>query len=84
MSVSTHSSSKSVLTYHLVDGLYNRQHLLIADLAVAVNVVQLEGPVELVFHLSPTCNAERADELFEVDRAGFVRVEDVENIICKR
>lgn len=72
------------LTYHLVDGFYDRQHLLVADLAVAIDVVQLEGPVELVLHFPSTCHAERADELFEVDGAGLVCVEDIEDVICKR
>merc|ERR1712130_92085 len=39
--------------HHLVDGLDNRQHLVVADLPVAVDIVQLERPVELVLHLPP-------------------------------
>ena len=50
-------------------------------MAVAVDVVQLEGPVELVLHLAPRCDAQGADELLEVDAAGLVLVEDVEDIV---
>lgn len=71
------------VTYHLVDRLDDSEHLVVADLAVAVDVVQLEGPVEFVFHLSPAGDAERADELLKVDRAGLVAVEDIEDVVCE-
>ena len=73
-----------VKTHHLVYGLNDGQHLLVADLAIAVNVVQLECPVQLVFHLAAAGDAQGADELLEVDGAGLVRVEDVEHVVCKR
>jgi hypothetical protein len=57
------------------------QHLLVADLAVTINVVELEGPVQLVLHLSTARNAQGADELFEVDGARSIAIEDVEDII---
>jgi hypothetical protein len=75
---------KNVYAYHLVDCLNDCQHLLVADLAVAVDVVQLERPVELVFHLAAARDAQSADELLEVDCARFVCVEHVEDIVCKR
>ena len=56
-------------TYHFVDGLYNGQHLLVAYLAVAINVVQLERPIQLVLHLATAGDTQRADEFFEVDCA---------------
>lgn len=73
-------------TNHLVNGLDNLEHLVVADLAVAVNVVQLEGPVQLVLHLAAARDAQRADELLEVDRARLVRVEHVEHVVgeCRR
>ena len=71
------------LADHLVNGLDNLEHLVVADLAVAVNVVQLEGPVELVLHLAAAGDAEGADELLEVDGARLVRVEDVEDVVGK-
>ena len=71
----------SVQTHHLVDGLDDLQHLVVADLAVAVDVVQLEGPVQLVFHLASRRHRQRADELLEVDRARLVLVEDAEDIV---
>jgi hypothetical protein len=69
--------------HHLVNRLDNLEHLVVADLAVAVNVVQLEGPVQLVLHLAAARHAQRADELLEVDGARPVRVEHVEDIIGK-
>lgn len=68
-------------THHLVDGLDDAQHLVVANLAVAVNVVQLEGPVELVLHLAAARDAEGADELLEVDAARLVAVEDIEDVL---
>ena len=70
-------------TYHLVDRLDNLEHLVVADLAVAINVVQLEGPVELVLHLAAARHAQGADELLEVDGPGLVRVEDVKDVVGK-
>ena len=83
MAVSTRTVTMFDLTYHLVDGFYDRQHLLVADLAVAIDVVQLEGPVELVLHFPSTCHAERADELLKVDLAALVGVKDVEDVVCE-
>lgn len=71
-------------THHFVDGLHDLQHLVVADLAVAVNVVQLEGPVELVVERAARRDAERHDELLEVDRAGAVGVKDVKDVVGKR
>ena len=71
------------VVYHLVNGLDNLEHLVVANLAVAVNVVQLERPVELVLHLAAARNAQGADELLEVDGARLVRVEHVEDVVGK-
>lgn len=70
-------------TNHLVDSLNDRQHLFVADLSVAINVVQLEGPVQLVLHLAPTRYTKGADKLFEVDCSRLIGIEDVEDIVCK-
>ena len=69
--------------YHLVNRLNNLEHLVVRDLAVAVNVVQLEGPVELVLHLAAARDAQGADKLLEVNGAGLVRVEHVEYVVGK-
>lgn len=69
--------------YHLVNSLHDLEHLVVADLAVAVNVVELERPVELVLHLAPGRDAQRADELLKVDGPGFIAVKHVEHIICE-
>lgn len=71
-------------TYHLVYRLDNLEHLVVAYLAVAVNVVQLEGPVELVLHLAAARHAQGTDELLEVDGARLVAVEDVEYVVRER
>lgn len=69
--------------YHLVDGLHDGQHLVVGDLAVAVDVVELEGPVQLVLHLAPRRDGQRADELLKVDDAAVVGVEDAEDVVGK-
>ena len=69
------------MTYHLVNSLDDLEHLVVAYLTVAVDIVQLEGPVQLVLHLAAAGDAERAYELLEVDGAGAVRVEDVEDVV---
>jgi len=69
--------------YHLVYRLNNLQHLVIANLAVPVNIVQLKRPIELVLHLATARNAQGADELLKVDGARFITVEDVEDVVCK-
>lgn len=66
---------------HLVDGIDDRQHLLIRDLAVAVEVVQLKGPIQLILHAAARGDGQRADEFLEVDGAGAVAVEDVKHVI---
>ena len=71
-------------TYHLVDCLYNSQHLIIADLTITIDIIQLECPIKLVFHLASARNAQGADKLLEIDRARFVTVKDIEHVICKR
>lgn len=71
------------VTYHFVDGFHNLEHFVVGDLAVAVNVVELKGPVELILHLAAASNAQGADELFEVNGAGAVAVKNVEYIVGK-
>ena len=71
-------------TYHLVDRLHDLEHLVVADLSVSVNVVELESPVQLVFHLASAGDAEGDDKLLEVDGPRLVAVEYVEYVIGKR
>lgn len=70
-------------TYHFVDGLDNLKHLVVADFTISVNVVQLEGPVQLILRLSSARDTQGADEFLEVDAARPVAVEDVEDIVGK-
>jgi hypothetical protein len=70
--------------YHFIDGLHDGQHLVVTDLAVAVNVVELKGPIQLVLHLAAAGDAQGADELLEVDRAALVRVKDLEDVVGER
>jgi hypothetical protein len=67
--------------YHLVDCLHDLQHLVVADLAIAINVVELEGPIQLVFHLPPRRHGQGTDELLEVYCAGVVGIEYSEDIV---
>jgi len=69
--------------YHFVYGLDYLQHLLIADLAVSVNVVQLECPLELILHAPSARYTQGAYELFELDGTVVIGVEDSEDIVCK-
>ena len=67
--------------YHFIDRFYYLEHFVVADLAVTVDVVELEGPVKLVLHLAAARDAQCADELLEVDGPRFVGVEYIEDII---
>lgn len=58
-----------IVAYHFVDGFYDRQHLLVADLAIAVDIVQLERPVEFVLHFASARDAQCTDEFLEVNCA---------------
>lgn len=60
------------------------EHLVVGDGSVAVNVVELEGPSQLLVEPSSRCHAECADELLKVDGAVLVLVENVEHVFCKR
>jgi hypothetical protein len=79
--VSRDSGRKRRDAYHLVDGFHNGKHLLVGDLAVAVNVVEVERPVELVLHLAAARHAEGDDEFLKVNGARPIRVEDFEHIV---
>jgi hypothetical protein len=70
-------------THHFIDGLDNGQHLVVADLAVAIDVVQLEGPVQLVLHLAPRRDAQGADELLKINGPALVGVKHLEHIVGK-
>lgn len=67
--------------YHLVDCFDNLQHLVVADLSIAINVVELKGPVELVLHLPPRRHRQRTDEFLEVNRSGVVGVKHTKDIV---
>ena len=71
-------------TYHLVDRFHDRKHLIICDLAIAVDVVQLKRPVQLVLHPAPRGHRQRAYELLEINHAAIVRIKNTENIIRER
>ena len=57
------------------------QHLHAGDLAVPVQVVHVEGPVELLLKAAPRRDGQRADELPEVDGAVAVLVEGAEGVL---
>ena len=61
--------------------LHDLQHLAAADVAVAVEVVHAEGPLELLLQLAPRGHAQRDDELPEVDGAVAVGVEGAEDVL---
>lgn len=59
------------------------QHLHSCDLAVSIQVVHVEGPVELLLEAASWCDGQRADELSEVDGAVAVLVEGPEGVLCE-
>lgn len=59
------------------------QHLVVCDGAIAVNVIELERPSELLIQSSSRGDAESADELLKVNGAVFVLVEYIEDVFCK-
>jgi hypothetical protein len=67
--------------HHFINRLDNGQHLLVADGAVAVDVVELKGPFKLILHFPARGDGQGADEFFKVDAAGFVGVEDVKDVV---
>jgi len=82
-SIPSQSARSQTQTHHLIDRLDNPQHLFIRDPPIAIDIVQLKRPIQLILHLASTRDAERADELLEVDAAGLVAVEDVEHVFCE-
>ena len=68
-------------TDHLVNGLDDGQHLIVADLTIAIDVVQLKCPIQFILHLASRRDREGADELLEIDGPRFIAVEDVEDVI---
>lgn len=59
------------------------QHLHAGDLAVAVQVVHVEGPVQLLLEAAPGGDGQGADELPEVDGAVPVLVKGAEGVLGK-
>ncbi len=72
-----------MVIYHLVNSLNNSQHLVIANLSIPINIIKLERPIELIFHLPSARDAQSAYELFEIDGPGFIAIEDIEDVICE-
>ena len=63
--------------------LYDLQHLIAADIPVAVQVVHAECPLELLLQLAAWRHAQRDDELPEVYRAIGVGVKCAEDVLGK-
>lgn len=59
------------------------QHLHAGDLAVAVQVVHVEGPVQLLLEAAPGGDGQGADELPEVNGAVPVLVKGAEGVLGK-
>jgi len=70
-------------THHLINRLDNPQHLFIRDPSIAINIVQLKRPIQLILHLPATRDTQGTYELLEVDTAALVAVEDVEHVFCE-
>ena len=59
------------------------EHLVICDGAIAVNVIQLESPSELLIQTASRSDTQRADKLLKVDRAVLVLVKYVKDKLGK-
>ena len=70
--------------YHLVDCLNDSKHLLVRDLAIPVDIVKLECPVQLILHATPRRDRQRTDEFLEINHAAVIRIKHSEDIIGKR
>lgn len=75
----THTTLCSILKTHLND----LQHLHPGDLAITIQVVHVESPVQFLFKAAPGGDGQGADELSEVDGAITVLVEGAEGVLCK-
>lgn len=67
--------------YHFVNRLHDLQHLIVTNLSIPIDIIQLKRPIQFIFHLPAARDTQRADELFEVDAAGLVLVEDIEDVV---
>lgn len=63
--------------------LNDLQHLHPGDLAVTVQVVHVESPVQFLLKAAPGGDGQGADELSEVDGAITVLVEGAEGVLCE-
>lgn len=70
--------------YHFVNRLDNCQHFVVANLTVPIDIVQLEGPVQFIFHFPSARDAQGAYELLKIDGTTLVRVENLEHIVGER
>ena len=70
--------------YHLVDCLNDSKHLLVRDLAIPVDIVKLECPVQLILHATPRRDRQRTDEFLEINHAAVIRIEHSKDIIGER
>ena len=59
------------------------QHLHSCDLAIPVQVIHVEGPVELLLEAAPGGDGQGTDELSEVDGPVSVLVEGPEGVLGK-
>ena len=61
--------------------LYNLQHLCLADVAVAIQVVHAEGPLQLLVQAAAGGHTQGDDKLPEVYRAVVVGIECAEDVL---
>ena len=67
-------------TNHLVNCPDDLQHLLLRNVAITVQVVHTEGPLQLLVELAPRGHRQGTNELSEVDRAVAIRVERAKSV----
>ena len=69
------------ITHHLVDRGDDLEHLLSGDVAVAVQVVHGEGPLQLLLELAARRYAQRTQKFAEIDAAVAVGIKSSEHML---
>jgi len=70
-------------SHHFVDGGHNLKHLLSGDVAVAIEVVHGEGPLQFLLEFAARGHAERTEKLAKIDAAITVGIKSSKHMLGK-
>ena len=83
-SIPIHSNnSNPTITHHFVDGRNNLKHLLSRDVAVAIEVVHGERPLQLLLELAPRGHTKGTQKLSKVNTAIAIGVKSPKDVLGK-